>query len=198
MVDNGFTCNWWRKAGTITSAEKKLLLNAENLNLHLNQYHQPVPAGHLLATYGSPFGEVSPFISTTAGAVGRDKKRGTNIFFDPFITALRFATNQYRSKGFIFYSYLLTIGKAAIEMEQFSEEVRELHIYRSYSPYQTQGEIMAKIIIPSVQIEMAMEYDGPSAAAALAASAIPAPIYTVTNASYLPPEKYSNIREVLS
>ena len=198
IVDNGLMSNWWRKARTIKVADQKQLLNYANADLHLNHYNEPIPAGHLLSPYGGSYGSVSPFISTTAGAIQRDKDKGTNIFFDPFLTALRFATKQYRSTGYIFYCYLLTMGKAVIEMEQFSEEIRELHIYRDYLPYHSQGEIMAKIIIPSVQIEMAVEYNGPAAEAALKAKTIPVPTNRIINTTYLPPEKYSNIREVLS
>ncbi|WP_343303072.1 hypothetical protein AAHN97_16075 [Chitinophaga niabensis] len=82
-------------------------------------------------------------------------------------------------------------------MEQFSEEVRELHIYKDYLPYHKQGEIMAKIIIPTVQIEKANGYDGPAAKMALSSGKLPAPSHTIINPNYQAPEKLSNIREVL-
>lgn len=196
-VDNGITCNWWRTVGTISPAAVKLHLTAGNADLHLNHYHKPIPAGNPLAGLAATFGAVTPFISTTAGAIQRDHILKDNILFDPFITALKFATRNFRSRGFIFYAYLMTIGKVAIEMEQFSEEVRELHIYKDFLPYHSQGEIMAKIIIPSVQIEKAWEFDGPQAKRDLKRKVLPTPVHQISNPAYLDPQRFSNIRELL-
>lgn len=198
IIDNGIMCNWWRKVGAITPGGIKQHLNSINADLHLNHYHKPVPAGNPLAIIeASSFGDVSPFISTTAGVIQRDTKLKKNVLFDPFMTAIRFATNNFTTNGYIFYAYLITIGKVAIEMEQFSEEIRELHIYKEYLPYHKQGEIMAKILIPSVQIEKAHFYDGPQAKKDLDAGKMPTP-EIIPNTSYQAPEKLSNIREVLS
>jgi len=199
IVDNGLLSNWWRTAGRITPAEIKLHLNSVNADLHLNHYHKPIPIGNPLTKYGkAKFGDVTPFISTTAGVVERDGNSKQNLFFPPFMTALRFATDNFKSTGYVFYAYLITIGKKAIEMEQFSEEIRELHVYSEYQRYFRQGEIMAKILIPSVQIEKAIGYDGPSALRDLKAGRIPSFSHSVTNSSYQEPEKLSNIREILS
>ncbi len=198
IIDNGIICNWWRKAANIKPIEIKQHLNSLNADLHLNHYHRSIPASNPLSSYGTAsFGEVSPFISTTAGTIHRNALAKRNILFDPFITSLRFATNNFKTNGYVFYAYLITIGKIAIEMEQFAEEVRELHIYKNYLPYHKQGEIMAKILIPSVQIEKALGYDGLQAKRDLACGKLPAPSIII-NTSYQAPEKLSNIREVLS
>ncbi|XHR94260.1 hypothetical protein ACFJIV_28900 [Mucilaginibacter sp. UC70_90] len=199
IVKNGILCNWWRSVREITPKKIQLHLTGENADLHLNHYHKPVPSGNPLAALGAKrFGDVSPFISTTAGVIERDGLNSQNIFFDPFLTAMRFATDNFKTKGYIFYAYVLTIGKIAIEMEQFSEEVRELHIYKNFLPYHTQGEIMAKIIIPSVQIEKAVYYDGPAIKALMKSGKTLPSLRTIDNPDYQKPEKLSNIREVMS
>lgn len=199
MIDQGIICGWWRTVGRISAGEAIQHLTAVNAELHLNHYHKPVPSGNALASLGAArFGDVSPFISTTAGAIQQDHLHKKNICFDPFLTALRFATGNFRYRGYVFYAYLFTIGKIAIEMEQFSEEVRELHIYKDYLPYHRQGEVMAKIIIPTVQIEKAVGYDGPTAKRDIIKGRIPTPLNTIINSNYQQPEKLSNIREVLS
>lgn len=199
IVENGILSNWWRTAGYITPAEIKLHLTPANADLHVNHYHKPVPVGNPLNIYGaSKFGDVSPFISTTAGVFERDLKAKQNLFFPPFITALRFATDNFKTTGYLFYAYVITIGRKAIEMEQFAEEIRDMNIYRDFQPYFRQGEVMAKILIPSIRIEKAVRFDGPVALRDIKAGRTPSPTATIDNPSYQEPEKLSNIREILS
>jgi hypothetical protein len=195
---SGILCNWWRLQGLISNPEKKLNLTEDNLIKHLNKYDDPLPVSHHLRQLGTTYGEVTPFISTTAGAIQRDEFNARNILFDPFMTALRFATSNFSGHGFLFYCYLITIGKKAIELEQFSEEVRELHIYKGFLPYHHEGEIVAKIAIPSAQIERAEEYDGPSALSDLSRGRKPTLASAIiVNPDYVKPEDHSNIRELL-
>ncbi|QDA61419.1 hypothetical protein [Hymenobacter jejuensis] len=195
---NGIVCNWWRNAVTITKEEIKSNLVDSNIFHHLNHYNHKLPSGHSLAHLGTSYGDVSPFISTTAGAIQRDAFHRRNILFDPFITALCFATNNFTASGFVFYAYLITLGKAAVALEQFAEEVRELHIYQYYLPYHHEGEIMAKVVIPSAQIEKAEEYDGPAVLRELKNRRKPVPISAViTNPAYSHPDDFINIRELL-
>lgn len=195
----GIICNWWRHKDTINEPEVKSQLTEANLLHHLNDYDKPLPAGHAWAGYGSTYGDVTPFISTTAGAVERDDLKRTNILYVPFMTALRFATSGFQGNGWIFYAYVMTLGKQSVELRGFSEEVRELHIYTKYLPYHHEGEITAKISIPSVNIEKAEYYDGPAALQAFRQGRKPMPLDVVDNAAnYKSPEGYCNIREVLN
>jgi hypothetical protein len=198
VTTDGIVCNWWRRATMISSRETKKHLVDQNVLHHLNHYDQPLPSGHVLSHLGSTYGDVTPFISTTAGAIQRDAFHHRNILFPPFLTALRFATNNFTTQGFLFYAYVITLGKQAVALEQFAEEVRELHIYTQYLPYHHEGEIVAKIIIPSVQIERAEEYDGPSALTELKAGRKPSPLNgLITNPDYANPAPFANIRELL-
>ena len=83
-------------------------------------------------------------------------------------------------------------------MEAFSEELRELNIYTSFSPFYLEGEITAKLVIPTAQIERADFWDLSAAKAAIKAGSLPAPTKTLSNGYYVKPEKYNNLRELLA
>lgn len=196
----GIESNWLRKRGRVCSSEIQQQLTEPMLLAHLNMYDDPLPSAHPMAGMPSTttYGDVSPFISTTAGAVQRDASQSLNIFFDPFFTALKFATRNLTTQGFVFYAYVFTLGKKAVPLSGFAEEVRELNIYRDYLPYHHEGEIAAKINIPSIQIEKAEEYDGKDVLESLKKGNYPVPIRTIDNKGhYEAPDRYSNIREVL-
>jgi len=197
ISQSGIVSNWWRTMGTITPDAIKQQLTEGNVLNHLNHYDDALPVHHPLYQAGKyiTYGDVTPFISTTAGAVQRQASAGRNIRFPAFMTALRFATGNFKTTGHIFYAYLITLGKKAIPLSQFSEEARELHIYRSFLPYHGEGEIVAKIHIPAIQIEKVEEYDGPAVRNALKQHRMPVPTNKTKNLIYTPPEKYSNIRE---
>ena len=91
----------------------------------------------------------------------------------------------------------MTIGKKSIALEQFAEEVRELHIYTNWLPFYHEGEIAAKICIPSVNIEKAEYYDGYQALRAFRNCKLPTPVSTIMNPDYESPENYVNVRELL-
>jgi hypothetical protein len=76
-----------------------------------------------------------------------------NIVYIPIITALNFATNWLTRPGYVFYGYVFTLGQKSLELAEFAEEVRELHIYTHFLPYHDEGEIVAKIHIPAVRLE---------------------------------------------
>jgi hypothetical protein len=190
---DGIQCNWWRRVGTIAPAEIVQKLTAENLDWHLNHYGDPDPNMN-----NAPFYENTPFISATAGAVERQEFAHRNIVFDPFITALRFATRDFTTTGHVFYAYVFTLGRESIALCQFAEEVRELNIYKTFMPFHSEGEIAAKIEIRGPQIEKWKEYDGPEAWESLLAETTPQPALTRVNSIYAPPEQYCNIRGLVT
>jgi len=199
VKDKGIHCNWWRRQGSISAADISGQLTENNVLCHLDHYNDPLPATH--AQYSASekltYGDISPFISATAGAVQRFSSPGFNICFPAYMTALQFATANFTTRGFIFYAYLITLGKKAIPLVQFAEEVRELQLYHHYVPYHREGEIVAKVVIPSAQIQKAEEVDGPAAIRDLRSGKLPTPLQTIHNVSYAAPDKYSNIREIV-
>jgi len=113
--------------------------------------------------------------------------------------ALRFATNFWKQDGFLFFCYLFVLNKKSIGHRAFAEEIRELNIYTGFSPYQPEGEITAKIIIPPEQIERYEFYSLNSVQNDISSGRLPRPSKKVPNIEYfLPPENYHNIKEFLS
>ncbi len=189
----GILCNWWRTVGKITPVGTVEKLTERNLDWHLNHYDDPDPL-----VSNAPFHENTPFISATAGVIERDAFAMHNIVFDPFITALRFATRDFATTGYIFYAYVFTLGRQSIELSEFAEEIRELNIYKNFLPFHPEGEITAKIEIRGPQIEKWEEFSGPVALQELQAGNLPAPTSTRLNAIYAPPERFCNIRGLVT
>jgi len=188
----GIICNWWRRMHTITNVQRLEKLTPRNLDWHLNHYDDHDPFTN------APFSKNTPYISATAGTVERDVFALRNIVYDPRFTALRFATNDFTTTGYVFYAYLFTLGKEAIPLEEFAEEVRELNIYKNFLPFHPEGEITAKIVIRGPQIERWEEYDGPAAERELRNARLPQPRFKSVNSSYAAPERYCNIRGLVT
>jgi hypothetical protein len=189
----GILCNWWRTVGSITPEQTTQKLTERNLDWHLNHYDDPDPqAGN------APFHKNTPFISVTAGVVEREEFLQRNVVFDPFITAIRFATRDFSATGHIFYAYVFTLGRQSLDLCEFAEEVRELNIYKSFLPFHPEGEITAKIEIRSPQIEKWEEYDGPAALRTLQGGIVPVPVAVKLNLAFARPEKYCNIRGLVT
>ena len=179
--------------GGINTYEVIQKLTERNLDWHLNHYDDLDPM-----TGNAPFHENTPFISATAGSVERDTFLLRNIVFDPFITALRFATRDFSETGHIFYAYVFTLGCQSIDLREFAEEVRELNIYQNFLPFHPEGEITAKIEIRGPQIEKWEEHDGAAALAELVAGNFPQPVSVQINPIYAPPQQYCNIRGLVT
>jgi len=115
----GILCNWWRDVHSLSQREIVARLTEKELDQHLRQYGLKNNKKH-----GRTNGEVSPFISTTAGA----RQAGHKPYWEwpAFFTALRFATNQFRSDGWILRGWLQTAGVPSIAIPWLAEEVRDV------------------------------------------------------------------------
>jgi hypothetical protein len=189
----GIICNWWRTQGHLPQNEVPDRLTEQNLDWHQNSFAKPDPSQG-----NAPFYKNTPFISTTAGTVERDTVNRTNMLTPAWKSALYFATDRWTTDGWLLYCHLFLIGKRSVSMEAFSEELRELNIYTNFSPFYLEGEITAKLVIPTAQIERADFWDLSAAKAAIAAGSLPAPSKTLPNSYYVKPEKYNNLRELLA
>jgi hypothetical protein len=192
LLSNGITCRWWQRTNPLPRQEVPLRLTERNLDWHQNMYDQPDPLEG-----GERFCLHTPFISTTAGTVERDTALQTNLLTSAWEIALRFATDFWKTDGYLFYCYLLIIGKRAVGHEAFAEELRELSVYTAYSPYQPEGEMLAKVIIPPAQIEKAEFWTRQAAFAASRNGTLPKATQTLPNPLFLPPSEYSNVRNLL-
>jgi len=155
MGSRGLTCAWWRHAGRISSAEIDERLTAEELDLHVNSYEDKHP------TRGGRVKDESPFISLTAGQVERDKYEADNLTHPAHLVAMRFATNfgNLRGECFLFYCWVIVGMRPSVPVRHLAEEVRELNTYARFSPFQLEGEIVAKVEVPPRQIEKFEHYE---------------------------------------
>jgi hypothetical protein len=133
-------------------------LTERNLDLHINNYNFPDPVT------GVPFHDITPFISLSAGCVERDVMLKTNVTHTALRTALEFATTDYsqpgrpRCPGWVFICYVLVGVNRAVTIQSVAEEYRELNHNRAFSQWYWQGEVVAKINIPSAQILCAIHW----------------------------------------
>jgi hypothetical protein len=82
-------------------------------------------------------------------------------------------------------------------MEAFSEELRDLNLYMDFSPVHLEGEVTAKIVIPSAQIERADFFALSDANAAAGNGALPVAQRSLVNTHFVNPADYNNLRELL-
>lgn len=144
LLGGGLLCNWWRNKGTISPHELLDKLSEPALRDHLTDYE---------AVAGT-----TPFISMTAGTVERDTARRCNVFFPPLYTALRFATRDFSSDGYVIHAYVYTLGVKAVHLAGFAEEVRDLNTYTDFYLFHPEGEVVAKVEVPATQIEKIEKY----------------------------------------
>lgn len=152
---HGLACNWWRETHEIRPGEIAARLTADEVYLHVNRYDDKHP------THSGLVREETPFISLSAGAVERNAFLRTNQVNPAHETALNFASDFGRWRGacFLFYCWVMVGLRPCPEVRQLAEEVRELNTYRGYSAFQLEGEILAKIEVPSYQILMYEQYE---------------------------------------
>lgn len=194
IFSTGIICNWWRNVEILPEPQKQDRLDEDHLAWHQNRYEDPHPDYDR-----DPFKEHTPFISTTAGTVEQDTAMKTHHYFPAWYEALRFATDFGKTDGYLFYGYVFVLGKKSVALRQFAEELRELNIYTGFSPFHPEGEITAKIIIPTAQIERCEFYELQDVNRALRNGRRPTPNLedVRSNPAYQSPEKYVNIRGLL-
>jgi hypothetical protein len=193
MLRQGIVCNWWRQVNPLPTHEIPLRLTQRNLDWHQNRYDDPDPDEQ-----NEPFRLHTPFISVTAGTVERDAVAMHNLIYSAWQVALEFATDGWSSDGCIFYAYVFVLGRNSVPHQAFSEELRELNVFTAFSPFQPEGEITAKIVIPPAQIEKCEFYDIASVHNDLASGRLPVPMHTFLNGAFFqPPDNISNVRDCL-
>ena len=170
----GIISNWWRQLTTISPEQIADVLTHQNLDRHLHDY--------------GTFGSRTPFISLACGAVERNTLIQNNFLYSAIDTALQFATDDWARPGALFFVWVPTSHEPAIPLSAFAEPVRDINIYRRWSPYQLEGEITAKISIPANQIEKVEWWDSGYSRAA--------PEDLWINPDYVEPDPLSNIRDL--
>jgi hypothetical protein len=186
----GLVCNWWRRVGTISPYEVATrLADPIELDRHLNRY------GQMHHAKGVTHGQDSPYISTTAGVV-QNGRRGY-ARYPAFEIAHQFATQRCSTDGCVFYCWVETAGRPAPTVPSLAEEIRDSNQYPIFYWYHHQGELTAKIHIPSVCIEKAELFSASASWAALLSGRRPVPMSTIFNPRYVAPEDLANVREIV-
>ncbi|MEU2771639.1 hypothetical protein ABZ646_01610 [Streptomyces sp. NPDC007162] len=188
LIDSriGITCRWWEKTNPLPSNEIASKLTAQNLNLHVNHFESIDPAT------GKPFCEETPFISLSCGTVERSTAAKTNFVHTARHTALWFGTRFGReSVAYLYYCWVILAPRSAVAVEGVAEEVRDLNTYRRYSPYQTEGEVAAKILVPANQIHRCEKWEWDRRRLMFRSA------WTHSNPGFVAPEALSNVREML-
>ncbi|MFI7672034.1 hypothetical protein [Nocardia sp. NPDC049526] len=142
LLDSGLICRWWQRVGVISNTEISLKLTADALHDHLEEY-----AAVAMDT---------PFISLTAGVRMRaagPRGRGSNYIRSAHRTALTYATDNFKSPGYIFSGWVPVLPNPVVPLEGFAEDVRDLSSYSRFRRFHRQGEITAKIKVPMHQLE---------------------------------------------
>lgn len=142
----GIVSNWWIQNKTISPDQVAAVLTEQNLDRHLHDY--------------AHYGPESPFISLACGAVRRDATHRRNYTISAVDIALMFATDDWIRPGALFYLWVATSHNKAVPLSLVAEPVRDLNIYRRWSPYQLEGEVTAKVHIPANQIRKVEWWDG--------------------------------------
>jgi hypothetical protein len=170
----GILSNWWRTEGVISPPQIAEVLNETALNRHLHDYDR--------------FRDQTPFISLACGAVERDSVARRNFLYSAIDTALLFATGGWARPGVLFYCWVPTALNKAVELQAVAEPVRDLLTYRTWSPYQLEGELAAKVNIPANQIERVEWWDGAQNPRAC--------VRTFENPDYVGPDAVTNLRDL--
>lgn len=189
-MTTGILCNWWRRVRTLPNPEVRGRLTQKELDEHIANYHSNVPG----ETY--TVGENSPFISTTAGTYQVQNSK-TYKYFSAELTAISFATRQSRTDGVIFRAWVPVLGRPSLPLVQFAEELRDPNQYPHAYGFHQQGEVTAKIQIPTAQIEGFWTVSAAAAKSALKTGAVSTlGSMTALNPNYVAPDDFTNVRDV--
>lgn len=184
--DRGLVCSWWRTVHRISPPGIRTKLTLGDLDRHVNHFTSTDPAS------GKPFCDMSPFISLSAGTIERDAAAQTNHVHRARRTALWFGT-QFGAldTAYLFTCWILLAPRSAVGVEAVAEEVRDLNTYRRYSAFQTEGEVLAKIIVPANQIRDCQKWTWNRKARSLLR------VWSYPNDRFTKPEILTNVRELI-
>jgi len=183
LTVDGIVSNWLRNTTTPPHpSEWAGRLTEDELRWHLNRFGDHYPPTQ------SSYSHLTPFISTTAGVYERDPYTADILPFDPLRTAIDFATDGFVRDGFVFFGYVVILDRPSLPHAAFSEEIRSLTNFPWFLPFHHEGEVTAKIHIPSIQLEKwewyAPAYDGFRLAE------------TLSNPRFRSPHEIANVREL--
>lgn len=169
----GILSRWWQTKGIISPGEVAAVLTELNLDRHLNDY--------------AHYGATTPFISLSAGYVGRDRAKKTNAVYSAIDIALGFATHNWKHPGVVFYCWVPVSMEKAVEISTVAEPIRDTLSYRKWFQHLHQGEVTAKITVPANQISRVEWWDGSLSKTNFT--------YSFDNPAYVQPARVTDFRE---
>lgn len=183
---NGLMSAWVRNTKSVPFSAIPPKLTRDNLNRHVNHFTAIDPST------GVPYQNNSPFISLSAGTIERDRVAQTNLVHRARWRALQFGLDFGRQNvAYLYTCWVLLAPRPSPDIEGVAEEIRDLNTYRQYSEYQCEGEVTAKLRIPTNQIKCYQKWTWDRPARTLT------PSQPVSNPAFLPPELLSNVRELI-
>jgi hypothetical protein len=171
----GIQSNLWRRLGAASPNQLYTELTETNLDRHIHDYQD--------------YGHDSAFISLSAGSVNRVSASSRNVVINGYEMALSFATRRFSQAGYVFKCWVPVGINPAPELAFLAEEVRNINTYVRYSDFYLEGEVTAKLVIPSQQIEYC-EYWDPARNAS-------DPVSVFVNPEFVSAAMAANIREAL-
>ncbi|MFF7767434.1 hypothetical protein ACFZC7_13115 [Streptomyces massasporeus] len=183
---SGISSRWLLKYGRVSLAEFATKLTEQNLDRHVNHFERKDPAT------GLPFCEESPFISLSCGTVERDAVAKTNFVHTARHTALWFGTQfGARREAYLYTCWVVLAPRSAVSVHGVAEEIRDLNTYRRYSPFQTEGEVTAKVYVPATQVRSCEKWTWDHGEKRLRKE------WDYLNPHFTEPEALSNVRELI-
>jgi hypothetical protein len=148
LLRSGIPSNWLRQNASLPLwnrlAAVQQLFSPQALFDHVNDYES--------------VGTTSPYISLSAGVVQFDNIYGSAPF-PAWFTATDFATSGATGAGFVYRVWTVVAPKPASELLHLSDEIRDLNLFRGFWQWNHEGEIAAKLLVPSRNIEGAVKID---------------------------------------
>jgi hypothetical protein len=152
LETEGLRSAWLRaNTGSDPAEWDRAVNHHESLLWHVNRFDDLGFPGWPAVRYGG----LSPFLSLSSGTVEPDHRARRNAHYPAWFTAIWFATSHGHADGWVFYGYASVLGRPALPLLEFSEEVRDLHQHDFYNPYHPEGEVAAKILVPPVRLKQA-------------------------------------------
>jgi len=105
------------------------------------------------------FGGRTPYISLSAGVRQFVGSRARPFTFGALATAMDFATDFGTASGYVFSCWVVTSLKPVPEIPGLAEDLRDLNLFEEFSTYNHEGEIAAKLVVPSRQIDWVAKID---------------------------------------
>lgn len=139
----------------------------------------------------------TPYISLTAGCYEYLGSTTPPKLYPAWVRAMRFATRNGTSPGYIFKCWVITGLKAAPDIPGVAEDVTNLSIYQSFFKYYKQGEVTAKLAVPRRQVESVIKFDKSGKVMPLAWNGSVVKSAEFLNPDFKPPEEMSNLMGAL-